>query len=53
MKVLLATDGMPCSKPITISIGAGALAGSEVSAYGSSGGAFQGSSRTPASRGTS
>ena len=40
---------MPFSKPTTISIGAGALAGSEVSAYGSSGGAFHGSSRTPAS----
>ena len=40
---------MPCSKPITTSVGAGALAGSLVSAYGSSGGAFQGSSSTPAS----
>src|SRR5262245_24567254 len=41
--------GMPCLNPMTIWSGGGAAAGSEVNAYGSSGGAFQGSSSTPAS----
>ena len=41
--------GSPCSNPITISTGSGAVAGSEVSAYGSSGGAVHGSSSMPAS----
>ena len=41
--------GSPASKPITTSTGSGALFGSDVSRYGSSGGASHGSSRIPAS----